>query len=134
MNKLIDNLEWKNSWTYVDVHTRLLELSGSSNLRSNGKPLNTRSHKVNKFNNTMKNSKEHNVTQRGKTEPLKGNPCFYCKKHNHPHKGHKHKFCNRLKSVRDNSACSAPPPTPSRDVVLHRANLTAIKPYDHVVA
>ena len=130
----IDNLQSNDSLTYVDVRSRLLELSGSSNLSSNGKALKARSHKVNTSTNKKKNSGKPNPTRPGKTEPTKGNLCSYCKKHNHPYESHTHKFCNRLKSARDNSASSAPPPAPSRDVVPYHANLTVNEQYDHGVA
>ena len=134
MDNIVDNIQSKDSLTYVDVPSRLLELSGSTNLSSNGKALNARSHKVNKLHNKKKNSEKPNPTRPGKTEPPKGNQCSYCKKHNHPYECHTHKFCNRLKSARDNSASSAPPPAHARDVVPHRANLTVNEQYDHGVA
>ena len=134
IDNIVDYLHSKDSLTYVDVRSRLLELSGSTNLSSNDKALNARSHKVNKFTNKKKNSEKPNPTRAGKTEPPNGNQCSYCKQHNHPYEGHIHKCCNRLKSARDNSASSAPPPAPSRDVVPCRANVTVNEQYDHGVA
>ena len=134
MNNSVDNLQSKDSLTYVDIRSRLLELSGSSNLSSNGTALDTRFYKVNKFTNKKTNSEKPNPTRSGKTEPPKGNQCSYCKKYNHPYERHTHKFCNPLKSARDHSASSAPPPAPSRDVVPYRANLTVNEQYDHTVA
>ena len=124
MDNIVDNLQLKDSLTYVDVRSRLLELSGSTNLSTNGKALNARSPEVNKSTNKKKNSEESNPTRHGKSEPLKGNQFSCCKKHNYPCEGQTHKFCNRLKSARDNSASSASPPALSRDVVPYRANLT----------
>ena len=134
MYNIVDNLESKDSVTYVDLRSRLLQLSGSSNLSYNGKALNARSHVVNKFNNKKKNLEEPNPTRPGKTEPTKGNQCSCGKKHNHPYVGHTHTFCNRLKSARDNTASSAPPPAPSREVVPYRAYLTITEQYDYGVA
>ena len=92
MHNIVDNLQSKDSLTYVDVRSHLLELSGSSNVSSNGKALNARSHKVNTFTNKKKNAEKPNPTRPGKTEPPKGNQCSYCKKHHHPYEGHTHKF------------------------------------------
>ena len=55
-------------------------------------------------------------------------------KYDHPYEGHTHKFCNRLKSTRDNSASSVPPPAPTRDVIAYGTNLTINEQYDHGVA
>ena len=134
MDNIVDNLQSKDCLTYVDVRSPLLELSGSTNLSTNAKALNARSHKVNKSTNEKKNSEKPNPTRPGKTEPPNGNQCSYCKKHNHPYEGHTHKFCNRLKSARDNSASSAPPPAPSRDVVPYPANLTIYEQHDYGLA
>ena len=134
MDNIVDNLQSKDSLTHVDVRSRLLELSGSSNFSSNGKALNTRSHKVNKSNNKKMNSEKPKPTRPGKTEPPKGNQCSYCKKHNHPDEGHTHKFCNRLKTAREGSSSSVPPPAPSRDAVPYGANLTVNEQHDHGVA
>ena len=134
MHNIVANLQSKDSLTYVDVRSRLLVLSDSSNLSSNGKALNARCDKVNKFNNKQKNSEKPNPTRPEQTEPPKGNQCSYCKKHNHPYEGHTHKFCNRLKSASDNSASSAPSPALLRDVVPYRAYLTVKEQYDHGVA
>ena len=134
VDNIVDHLQSKDSLTDVDVRSHLLELSGSTNLSSNGKGCNARSHQVNKSTNKKKNSEKPNSTRPGKTEPPKGNQCCYCKKHNHTYEGHTHKFCNRLKSALDNSASSAPPPAPSRDVVPYQANLTVNQQSDHGVA
>ena len=69
MDNIIDNLQSKDSLTYVDVHSRLLVHSGSTNLSSNGKALNARLHEVNKYSNHKKNSEKPNSTGPGKTEP-----------------------------------------------------------------
>ena len=134
MDNLVDDLQSKDSLTYVDVSSRLLELSGSSKLCSNVKALNARYHKVNKVNNKKQNSEKPNPTRPGKTDPTKCNQCYNCEEHNHPYEGHTHKFCNRLKSGRDNSASSIPPPALTRDVVPYRTNLTVNEQYDHGVA
>ena len=111
-----------------------LDLPGSTNHSSNGKALNTRSHNVNKDNNKKKNFQKPNATAPGKTKPLKGNQCSYCNEHNHPYEAHRQNLCNRLKSARDTSASSAPPPAPARNVVPYRANLTVEEQYDPGVA
>ena len=133
MDNLVDNLQWKDSLTYVDFRIRPLELSGSTDLSSNGKALNARSHGVNQSTNMKKNYEKPNPTRPGKTEPPQRNQCSYCEKHNHPCEGHTHKFCNRLTSARDNSASSAPQPAPSRDVLPYRSNLTVNEKYDYGV-
>ena len=134
MDNIVDNLPYKDPLTSVDVRSRLLELSGSSNLSSNGKALNARSHKVNQFNNKKKTSEKPNPTRPGKTEPHKGNPCSYCKKHNHAYEGHTHKFCNWLKSTRHNTASSSPPAAPIWEIVPYCADLTVNEEDDHDVA
>ena len=134
MDNIVDNISSKDSLTYDDVRRRILELSGSSNLCSNGKALHTHSHKVYKSNNKKKNSEKPNPTRPGKTEPPKGNQASYCKKHKHPYESHTHKFCNRLKTARKGSTSSVPPPAPSRDVVANHANLTVNEEYNHVAA
>ena len=84
MDVIVDNLQSKDSRTYVNFRSRLLELSGYPNLSSDCKALNTRSHKVNMFNNKKKNSEKPNPTRPGKTELPKRNPCSYCEKNKHP--------------------------------------------------
>ena len=56
MDNIVDNLQSKDSPSYIDVRSLVLQLSSFSHLSSNGKGLNTHSHKVNKFNNKKKNS------------------------------------------------------------------------------
>ena len=134
IDNIFDNLQSKDSSTYVDIRSRLLKLFRSSNLSSDGKPLNAWSHEVNKSTNKKKNSEKPNPTRPGKSEFLKGNHCSYCKEHNHSYKGHPHGFCNRLKSACDNCASSAPSAALSRDVFPYRANLTINEQSDHHVA
>ena len=52
---IVAKLQFQNFLTYVDVRSRLLELSGPTNLSSNGKALNTQSHKIYNFNNKKMN-------------------------------------------------------------------------------
>ena len=73
MDNIVDNLQSKDALTYVNVRSRLLDLSGSTNLSSNGKALNARSHKVHKSTNKKKNSEKPNRTRPATTEPHKGN-------------------------------------------------------------
>ena len=134
MYNIVANLLSKDSLTYVAVRSRCLALAGSSKLYSNGKALNTPSHKVHKFNNKRKNTEKPNPTRPGKTEPPKGNQCSYCKQQNQPFEGHTHEFCNPHKSARDTSARSAPAPAPSSHVVAYRANLTVNEQCDHDIA
>ena len=123
IGNIIDNLQSKDFLTYVHVRSCLVALSGYRNVSANRKALNARWHKVNKSTKKKKNSAKPNPTRAGKTEASNGNQCSDCKKHNHSYEGHTHKFCNRLKSVQDNAASSAPPPAPSRDVGPYRDNL-----------
>ena len=44
MDNVVDTLQSKDSLTYLHIHSRILVSSGSSNLSSSGKALNTASH------------------------------------------------------------------------------------------
>ena len=130
----VNNLQSNDSVTYVDVHSGLLELSGSANLSGIGKALNTRSYKVHKCNNQKKNCEKPNPTGPGKAPPLNCNHYSHCQKHCHAYESHTYKFFNRLKSAQEGSSSSAAPPAPAREVVPYRANLTINEQYDHGVA
>ena len=62
MDHIVDDPQSKDSLTYVEVCSPLLELSVSSNHSSNSNARNTRSYKVNKCNNKKKNSEKPNPT------------------------------------------------------------------------
>ena len=130
MDNIVDNLQSKDSLTYVDVRSRLLELSGSSNLSSDGKALNTCTHEVNNYNNEKKNCEKPYTTGPGKTEPHGGNKCSHCKTHGHEYDGYTDNFRNQLLFAHEGSSSSASPPASASDVVPSRANLTVNEPYD----
>ena len=75
MYNIVDNLQSQDSLTFLDVRSRLLERSGSSNLSSNGKAPNTGSNEVNKFYKKKKNTENPNPTRPGETKPVKCNQC-----------------------------------------------------------
>ena len=134
MYHIIHNLQSKDSLTHLDVRSRLHALSGSSNLCSKGKALNASSYEVNKCNIKENNSEKQNPTRPAKTEPPKRNQSYYCKKHKYTYEDYRDKFCNRLKSARDNSEGSAPSPALLRDVIPYHANLTVTEHDYHRVA
>ena len=134
LDNIIANLQSKDSLTYVNVRCCLLKLFSSSNLSSNGKALNTRSHEVHKSNYRKKNIQKPHPTQPGKNEPHKSNLYSYCKKHNHPHEGYAFKLCNRLQTALEDSSSSAPSPASYWDVFPYRPNLTVNKYSDYGIA
>ena len=123
-----------NRVKYVDLHCPLLDLSGCSDSFSHGKAWKTHSHELNKLSNKKKNSERPNPTRPGRTKPPKVDQCYYSKSHKHPHAGHTHTFCNRLKSGHNDSVSSAPPAATTRDVVPYHATLTVNEQYAHGVA
>ena len=130
IDNIVDNLKLQDSLTYSGVRSRLLELSGSSNLSSDGKALNTCTHEVNNYNNEKKNCEKPYTTGPGKTEPHGGNKCSHCKKHGHEYDGYTDNFRNQLLFAHEGSSSSASPPASASDVVPSRANLTVNEPYD----
>lgn len=92
MDNMVDNLQSKDSLTYVDVCSPLIKPSGAANLSSNGKALDAPSPEVNKFPNKQKNFKKHNPTRPVTTERPTVNQYSYSKKHNQPDERHIHKF------------------------------------------
>lgn len=124
MENIVDNLQLKDSLTCDDTHSRLLKLADSSNLCFNGKAHNTNVHKVHKFHNKNKNHDKHNPTRPVKSELPKCDQWSNGEKHKDYYEGQTHKFCNRLKSARDNYTSSAAPPAYTRNVVPCSANLT----------
>jgi len=124
MANIVDNLQSKVDLTYLDVHTRLLELASSSvvDTPKKNKALSAKSWGKNTQSTIHQ---QPNPTHIGKTVPTKGNQCSWCKSRNFPFDGHTFKTCQKLKNYQASSFSSQqqrPTQTTGREVVLYRAS------------
>ena len=111
MANVVDNLQTKDSLTYNDVRSRLLDLASSSSAGMIGDAFLVKKSNKKKDRNSN-NSNNHNQDKGNDLKPsiAPADECSYCWKRNLPSKGHTHTNCAVLKQAQsdDNPTDSDP--------------------------